>query len=150
MSPFKHHCTLWVSRILSLRSCESLPLGSTEGRGTNSFPMRDPASKLAPCSSGVDPRGWVTPFHKNGRQWRQSARQGEHPSHLSGVITIQYRVRVCGLPSVHNNPPPPLRRTRLLKGGGRNSMPEAKECVLVSLGCLFSAGRVVLALLGLN
>lgn len=33
------------------------------------------------------------PFHKNGRQWRQSARQGEHPSQLSGVITIQYRVR---------------------------------------------------------
>lgn len=148
MPPFKHRYTLWVSRI---RSCESLPLGSTEGRGPTLFRCpAGPASKLAPCSSGVDPRGWVMPFHKNGRQWRQSARQGEHPSQPSGVITIQYRVSVCGLPSAYNNPPPPSQRTRLLKGGGRNSMPEAMESVTGCLGCLCSTGRIVLAMLGVN
>lgn len=70
--------------------------------------------------------GWCL-FIKQARQWRQSARQGEHPSHLSGIITIQYGVKASP-PSAHNNPL--AYNTHMLFGGGcwkerRYSMPES-------------------------
>lgn len=62
----------------------------TRGRKHPTRPSIDFLKNLFLNCAIVDPEARWMPFHKTSRQWRQSARWGEHPSHQSGIITSQH------------------------------------------------------------